>query len=89
VLVAPADLVIEAKARSGGTVCIELDAFGTRHVVAQVLREGHFYPGDQIDDHPHLLALGCLHRGHEREEESTGDGDSLECLKGTSKNTGI
>jgi hypothetical protein len=80
VLITPADLVIETKARNRRTVRVELDAFGARQVVAQVFREGHFHSGNQIDDHAHLLALGRLCGNLEANGKGTREGDRLECL---------
>ena len=62
VLVAPPDFVIETQARNGCAIGVQVHPFGARQVVAQVLRERHFYSGNQVDDHSHLLSLGSLRR---------------------------
>ena len=58
VLKAPADFVIEAQAGNSCAIGVELHPFSARQVVAQVLRKRHFYSGNQVDDHSHLLSLG-------------------------------
>jgi hypothetical protein len=81
VLVTPPDLVIQTQASNGGAVGIQVHPFGTRQVVSQVLRERHFCPGNQIDDHPHLLSLGSLRRSHRRADQKEACKDEvLDCV---------
>jgi hypothetical protein len=62
VLVTPPDLVIEPQAGNRCVIGIELDAFGPRDVVAQILGERHLNSRDQVDHHTHLLTFGGVRR---------------------------
>jgi hypothetical protein len=62
VLVTPTNFIIKAQAGNCGAIGVELDAFGSRHVVPEMLGKRHLYSGNEVDHHAHLLALGSLRR---------------------------
>src|SRR5262245_13424106 len=62
VFVPPTNFVIKAEAGNSSAIGVELDAFGSRQVVPQMLGERHLNSGNEIDHHAHLLALGSLRR---------------------------
>src|SRR5262245_36828035 len=60
VLETPPLLIIEAEAGDRSAVRVELNVFRAGAVVAQLAGERHFHPGDEIDHHSYLFALGGL-----------------------------
>jgi hypothetical protein len=72
VLVTPPLLIIEAQAGDGGAIRVELNLFGAGDIVAQIARERHFHPRNEVDHHSDLFTLGGLCRqkpGATRERE--------------------
>ena len=60
VLVAPANFVIQTKARNCCSIGVEVNPFCSGKIVAQIFWVGHFHASKQVDDHSHLLTLSRL-----------------------------